>query len=633
MHRGIWCGLMAMASFSSASSKLAFRLPSSRLSLLVVTSLLLQACADAIVSDGRAGATIVVPEGAPPDLNRAATELQTYVRKTSGVALRIETSGSEEPRERVEIRLAVHPLGVTAGGDPRSQIVHEDGYAIKSGGRAVTIMGGSPRGTLYGVYDFIERALGVRWFMPTELGEDIVEAKTIPVPELDIVKNPAFDAISGFIWAGGPGAADWEQRMRVRVGEQVQFGHNWYNIHPLTKANFEKDPEMFALVGGERGRSSQLCTSHPDVIRVSADAARSYFKSHPNAPLFSISPNDGTGFCECDRCRRIDALYGVTDGALADRFVHYANAVLADLETTSPGKRVGIYAYAEYTSPPKRARPLAGYETALTHMPWEFCHVHPIDDPSCAANRRFLGYLKGWAALTRHVGVYEYYGHFFAFTPWPIVHSMRRDIPLFKSLGIERFISETQQNWANQGINFYVGAKLVNDPETDVDALLDEYFTRFYGAAKGPMRLSFDLWEDAMLQTAPAGDAGYAWLSIFTLDRVKAAADLLERAEELAAQDSEKIQRRVALARSGFAYTQAYAQMLDAGLRGDAEAVARWSEEAQNRIKTTEGSAPQAFFVSLALDQTRYLEKILARGVAPWIALRPVPFATPDPTP
>ncbi len=583
--------------------------------------------------DGLATASIIVPQGAPVEVMRAAKELQAYVLKTSGAELQIRTDDAPR-KERVEIRLAVTPPGPDAGGDPMTRIVHQDGYAIQSGGRMITILGGSPRGTLYGVYAFVERVLGVRWFMPTAMGEDILEARTIPVPELSLVRNPAFPSVSGFIWAGSPGAEDWELRMRARVGKPTSFGHNWYNIHRFSKESLEKNPLMFALISGKRGWSTQLCSTNPDVVRVSAEAARRYFKANPDSPLFSISPNDGAGWCECDRCRKIDELYGVTDGTLADRFVHYANEVLADLEETNPGKQVGIYAYAEHTAPPRKARPKAGYVTALTHMPWEFCHVHAIDDPSCPANRKYLSYLKGWLALTKHVGVYEYYGHFFAFTPWPIVHSMRRDIPLYKELGIERFISETQQNWANQGINFYVAAKLVDDPSLDVDALLSEYFSRFYGKASVPMRRYFDLWENGMLNTTAAGDRGYAWLSMFTPALVKEAGTILGEAEALAAKDGEKVRARVAFARSGFGYTEAYANMLDATLRKDMAGVLEWSEEAQKRLRATEGSAPQAFFVSVAVDQTRYLaNNILIRGVAPWVALRPVPFPGPPTIP
>ena len=604
-----------------------------RLGLMASITCLLQACTASIVENGRAQATIVVQQDAPVEVLRAAKELQTYVQKTSGVELEIATTGMK-PQNPVEIRLGVTPVKPKSGGDAATRIVHEDGYSITAAGRIITITGGSPRGTLYGVYDFIERALGVRWFMPTELGEDIVHAKTIRVPALKIVKNPAFPFIGGFSWAGSPGAHDWELRMRVRVGKEASFGHNWYNIHRFSKETFEKDPQMFALVGGKRGSSSQLCSSYPGVVQASAAAARRSFAANPEAPLFSISPNDGNGWCECDRCREVDALYGVTDGSLADRFVHYANQVLTDLEKTHKEKQVGIYAYVEHTAPPRKARPRANYVTALTHMPWEFCHVHPIADPSCPSNRRYLSYLKGWQAITRHVGVYEYYGHFFAFTPWPIVHSIRHDIPLFKELGIERFTSETQQNWANQGINFYVAAKLVEDPSRDVDALLSEYFSRFYGKAREPMRRYFDLWENAMQKTSEAGDRGYAWMSMFTPALVAEAETLLREAEQLSLTDTEKHRGRVAFARLGFGYTEAFARMLDAGLRKDVRGVIEWSEEARKRVKATEGSAPQAFFVSLAMDNVAYIaNNILVRGVPLWVALRPPPEPVPSTTP
>jgi hypothetical protein len=605
-----------------------------RLSVAGAAMILLSACTELIVREGRPRASIIVPKSAPIEVSRAAKELQAYVLKTSGAELPIRAD--DAPRtEAVEIRLAVSPLGITPGGDPSTQLVHLDGYTIESHGRMITIMGASPRGTLYGVYDFIERALGVRWFMPTELGEDILEKQTIEVPELSVVKNPAFPIVSGFTWAGSPGAAEWEQRMRARIGKRDSFGHNWYNIHRYSKETFAKNPEMFAMVGGRRGSSTQLCTSNPEVVKVTVETARRYFQANPESPLFSISPNDGNGWCECDRCRKIDALYGITDESLADRFVHYANEVLVELEKTNPGKQVGILAYVDHTVPPKKAKPRADYATLLTHMPWAFCHVHSIDDPSCPSNREYLRYLKGWMALTKHVGVYDYYGHFFAFTPWPIVHSIRRDIPLFHSLGVERFTSETQQNWANQGLNFYVAVRLANDPKVDVDALLAEYFTRFYGKAAAPMRRYFDLWEDAMVNdTAAAGDRGYAWLSIFTPARTAEAGALLQEAEALAKGDREKVRKRVAFARTGFGYTEAYTNMLDAGLRKDPDAVMKWVEEAVKRLKATEGSAPQAFFVSLAVDHTRYIGKnILAQGVAPWVALRPIPLPSPPTTP
>jgi hypothetical protein len=420
--------------------------------------------------------------------------------------------------------------------------------------------------------------------MPTELGEDVPETRTVPLPELALRQGPAFRHVSGLIWAGGPGAKAWELHVKGRVGPNDRFGHNWSAVLRHNPANVERYRELFAEVDGKRGSSPQLCSAHPDVVRLSGEAARRFFDANPSVPLFSLSPNDGYGFCEDSRCRAVDTLYGVTDGTLSDRFVHYGNEVLAELEKTHPGKRIGILAYVTHTNPPLRARPHKDYATLITHTPWDFCHAHAIDDPDCPANPRFAAYVRGWSAVASHVGVYDYYGHFFVFTPWPIVHSIRRDIPFFHSLGIERFTSETQQNWANQGLNFYVAAKLLWDPSTDVEALLREYHQRFYGQAALPMQRYWERWEAAMAATTADGDGGYEWLRMFTPELVDECGGLLDEAERLASGDTEKVQRRVAFARIGFRFTEAFARMLDAGARRDLPALGAAAAEAERRI-------------------------------------------------
>jgi hypothetical protein len=571
-------------------------------------------CTAYLARDGAARAEIVLPGNAPSEVRKAAQEISDYARKTTGGALRVRSAG-EPAVERTEIRLAVAPPGA-----PGSRIAHEDGYTIETRNRLVTITGGSPRGTLYGAYDFIERVYGVRWFMPTVVGEDVVKRPTIPLPALDVAWNPAFRSVSGFIWAGGAGANEWELRMRARVGPDDSFGHNFHAILPDTLENRRAYPRAFAVVRGPL-RSSQLCTEDPDVVRLSVEAARRHFERHPRSTVFSVSPHDGGGFCEDDRCRKIDARYGVTDGSLTDRFVHFANAVGAEVSKTHPGKQIGVLAYVTHTRPPRSARPSPEYAALVTHMPWSFCHAHAIDDPGCPANRRFVEHLKGWTSAARHVGVYEYYGHFFAFTPWPIVRNLRRDLPFLASLGIERFISETQQNWANQGLNFYVAAKLASDPARDADALLAEYYDRFYGPASAPMRRYWERFETAMAETVRTGDGGYVWLSMFRRPLAEAAAADLAEAGRLAT--AEPHQTRVAFARLGFAYTEAVTEMFEAHYRGDLRAVLEWTEKAVERVKRADGSAPQAFFTSLAVDQTRYLSSLLTSSVRPWDTLRP----------
>ncbi len=594
------------------------RTASAYLALVAALALAASGCAPMLFNDGSTKTDILIAADAPADVRKAASEIVVYGLKTAGGQMQIKT-GEQVAKSESSIRLQITdaPLG---SGD----IKHADGYTIRTSGRDITITGGSARGVLYGAYDFIERALSVRWFMPSAMGEDIVPEKSIPFPEVNVTWNPAFQNVSGLIWAGGPGAADWELRVRAKIGPTVSFGHNWSNILARNPANLSQYPLAFAEVSGRRGGSSQLCSEDPDVVRLSVEAARRTLSQNPTATLFSISPNDGYGFCEDDRCRRIDDLYGINDGQLSDRFVHYANAVITEVRKTHPGKQLGILAYIQHTAPPRRAIPLPEYATLVTHTPWEFCHVHALDDPQCPANRRFTEYVRGWGALTRHTGIYEYYGHFFMFTPWPIVRNLRRDIPFLHSLGVERFTSETQQNWANQGLNFYVAARLIADPTTKVDDLLSEYYTRFYGAAAAPMRRYWERFETAMAETASVGDGGYAWISMFRRSLLDASARDLTEAEQLVRSDSKDVVRqRIAFIRLGFDYTEAVTEMFEAHYRNDPYAVLEWTQRAVDRINKTAGSAPQAFFVSIAVSQTRYLSTLLLSSTPAWVQLRP----------
>ena len=553
-----------------------------------------------LVRNGQPEAVIVAPVGATADDALAGRELQAYVHKMSGATLKVQPETQGEPETVVRIGVFGQPP-VDAWSGPRPK---RDGFALETRGETLWIVGGDARGALYGVYDLLETELGVRWFMPGELGEDVPSAETIPLPRVQRSGAPAFSAVGGFIWAGGPGAAAWEKRARARVGPaSAFFGHNWSNIVAPTPANKAAHPEWFAL--NEGARTNQLCSAHPDVVRVTVEKARQFFDRTPDAQVFSISPNDGYGFCQDWRCQAVDQLYGVTDGSLSDRLVHYANEVLAELAKTHPDKQVGILAYVDHTRPPQAARPHPNYVTLITRMPWAFCHAHALDDPACDLNSRFVEYVRGWARVTKHVGVYDYYGHFYMFTPWPLVHSIRRDLPFLRGLGVDRFMSETQQHWANQGLNFYLGAKLAFDPTLDVDRLLSDYYQRFYGPAAGPMQRYWERWEAAMTATTAHGHGGYDWLRLFTPALVAETDGLLREAETLAARGHEKFQRRVAFARLGFRFTEAWTRMRDHAARGDWAAAVSAGEEAIARIQETAGTEPQAFWIHLAVSQTR----------------------------
>ena len=552
-----------------------------------------------LVRNGQPNCAIVIAADAGDQVKVGANDLQLYLSKMSGAKIPITTDPSVAGN-----RIRIGVFGRAPVSDWKGKRLGHDAFAIetrnrKGGGTDLLLVGGDQRGAQYAVYELLERFLGVRWYMPCDLGEEVPQRKTVTLNNLKWRNQPDYQAVGGLTWHGGPGAEEWLRHNKGNVGSPTYFfGHSWSGYIPPTEENMKAHPEWFAL-NPDGTRSEQLCTSNPEVLKKFIDDINGYYDKYPDAVCISISPNDGGGFCTCDKCRAVDARYGVTDGTQTDRFIDFANNILKETKKKHPDKLVGILAYISYTRPPVSAVPDPNYSTMLCHTTWEFCHVHPISDPNCKPNTRFREMIKGWTKVCKHVSVYDYYGHFYHMTPWPIVHDIRKDLPYLRSVGVTGFESETQQHWANQGINFYLTSKLVWNTHRNADEILNDLYRGFYGPAEKPMRQYWQSWEAAMAKQGCGG----GWPAMFIPELMAKTGKLLDQAENLAG-SNEKLQKRLALHRIGYRFTDAYARMLRHGNAGELEQAVASGEEAVRIIESSAGTEPQAFWIRLASDQT-----------------------------
>jgi uncharacterized protein DUF4838 len=240
----------------------------------------------------------------------------------------------------------------------------------------------------------------------------------------------------------------------------------------------------------------------------------------------------------------------------------------------------------------------------ICHTPWEFCHAHAVTDAACEKNPAFQRMVEGWKRLSEHVYVYDYYGHFYAFGPWPIVHSIRKDIPYYRSIGVDGFCSETQQNWGTQGLNFYVAARLLWNPDEDVDRLVREFCRDFYGPAAAPMRRYWEGWEQAMAASAARNCGGYKWWAIFTPERLAVAEAELREAEGWVKDGSMEAQH-VRFARQGFEFTRRWARMEELGGKGDFAGAVKAGEEAVAYVESLKETPIYVVEPWLAVPQTQ----------------------------
>ena len=170
------------------------------------------------------------------------------------------------------------------------------------------VLGGSPRGTLYGVYDLLER-FGVRWWTPED--EHVPCRTTLTLARLNVTVRPPL--LYRAIWYRHTMDGDWQARQRLdagamagghlqpRHGGQEIFAanasaHTYEGLAP-TEAYFDAHPEYFSQVNGVRLRHmNQLCCTHPDVADIAAQTARRWLASTPEARIVSVTQNDWRNF-------------------------------------------------------------------------------------------------------------------------------------------------------------------------------------------------------------------------------------------------------------------------------------------------------------------------------------------------
>jgi len=132
--------------------------------LVFVNGLATGATALKICNDGKSDYRIVLSAKAVPSEQYAAQELQKYLEKISGARLPIVTD--EAKASPNEILVGTNSHATKLAREIRQEKLGPDGFVWQTDVRKLLIAGGYPRGTLNGVYTFLEEQLGLRWFTP-----------------------------------------------------------------------------------------------------------------------------------------------------------------------------------------------------------------------------------------------------------------------------------------------------------------------------------------------------------------------------------------------------------------------------------------------------------------------------------
>ncbi len=525
-----------------------------------------------LVRDSVAQAAVVVPVGASDTVRFAADELAKYLEQISGAKLSVADEGAEVSG------MAVH-VGPTSEG--RAIAPDEaEGFALRAGEGGVVICGGSDRGTLYGVYRFLEEALGCRWLSHDV--EYVPTATTVSVRPFELTSAPEFDmrtfvgsSVSTRVWGLKVGMNGFYTAEAATTNggayylpRSVAGCHAYYQIMP-PDTYFAEHPEWSPLINGQRMptslQSKQLCVTAPGLAEEFAKRVIRVFDEDPALQVMSISPNDGYGWCECDECLALDKkLCGArtTKQGLAmerpfmgDRVFWFANQVARRVAEVHPDKLLLVLAYVNYAEPPDTIVPEPNV------IPW-LCHYapadysRPISDPTSEPNAQFNALLQRWAKLRPDLLIYSYVSKSMWWRlPRPVTATFAADIDHLYSLGIRRYYCQSSlSDWALDGPLYYVIARKLWDPSADADALAADWTNHMFGPAADEMAGYYAAVADSIKESGQSfSDHPISQVpGLFSFADLDRAMAHLDRAAKLA--DAEPYRERVAKVAAVFQY-------------------------------------------------------------------------------
>jgi len=551
-----------------------------------------------IVRDGKSSATIVVQGVASAPAGRrngrqaettgdaqAARVLAEWIRKMTGAELPIAVSApSNEPA--IYIGAAAVKAGLRL--DDISSPSHE-GLRIRTEGLRLLVAGQNDTATLKAVCLLLE-SWGCRYFVDDPIGEVFPRTNTVSVVALDLSDQPGF--LSRQIWGSG-----WAGRNSLwkiwngAGGIPISTGHAWGQYVP--RQLFAEHPEYFHERKGKREASDWYCTASPGLRDIFTQRVLAKVRAGQLYP--SISPPDGRGYCECAVCQAQDdpTIIEPSSGrvSISTRYADFFNSVARPVHAENPQAILNFYCYADYTQPPRAGLKLEPNLCAWI-APIRYCRFHAIGQPGCESRVQLQEVVDGWARTASKIG-YRTYNYNLAevVVPFSLLSVWQHDIPYLKQKGCLGINLETLANWQIYGPHIYLSIRLAYEPAADAQAIMNDYYLKFYGPQAGPLMKEYWTGIDRAFVGLPSHAGGFAALPlVYTPEFLKRCRGLMDNAA-VAARADDRFAARVRMTDEGLRNAEQYAAMREAMNRGEFlqarrvyEALLRRSEASQRGL-------------------------------------------------
>jgi len=423
------------------------------------------------------------------------------------------------------------------------------------------------QGTCYATYHFLEHFCGVRWYGPSRTSIIIPKTKTLIVKGTDIRRAPALkyrDALWSGFWPfmqkqWGPVTREevylfWR---RLKLGGEKWAGNHTFHKQTLENTFFEPEYQAKGVKN-----TTQLCYSSPVLVEKVVQIAQDFFDGKNNVPYgwkavgnyFAIVPDDNLKFCQCDRCQELlrsgrkMRTGQFSSGEASNYIFSFINAVAKELHKTHPDKYITALAYWVYALPPEfDIEPNVSVAPCL-HTCYYAIHKEMYEND-------MMLYHEWLKKCKAPIFLWNYYHH-------PMEAGLIGGFKCFPNIMVHKtadimrkFINDSVRGIFICGeqdmLEGYVIAKIWDDPSIDVDALLDEFFTLYFGSASEPMKQFYLTIEKIACDPNNYPEPYYkkngidwknvAWTTLGTEQRMETLGSYIAEAEQLASTPEEKL--------------------------------------------------------------------------------------------
>ena len=499
-----------------------------------------------LAENGYSRYSIVLPSHATPHEQKAATVLQDYILQISGSVLPVITA--DKHKSFYEIILGQNERLDELSYAIDYQSLKEDGFVIKSDSSRLIIAGGNEKGTLYGVYTFLEKYLGCRMYSPKV--KIIPEEKRIALGKINDVVIPVIgfrDTHYRNTWDAE--YTDWHKLDHDPGGERTDWGmwvHTFNELVP-PKMYYQTHPEYFAMVKGKR-LPTQLCLSNPAVLGITIQNLRKEIARNPAAKYWSVSQNDNRDYCTCDQCRALDEREGSPSGSI----INFVNQVADQF----PDKMISTLAYEYGRHAPKTLIPRDNVNIMLCSIE-AYRHKAIKDD---TASAEFVKDVEDWGKIAKDIIVWDYVIQFnHLLSPFPNLHVLQPNIQFFAENGVNAMFEQGNREIGGEfaALRSYLISKLLWNPYVDIDSLMNDFLYGYYGTAGKPIRAYIDIMREELMKGGKPlrifGSPNEAATTYLTPELISKYNLLFDEAEKLVS-DSTEIQQRVRIARLPLMY-------------------------------------------------------------------------------